>query len=85
MLSKSDNIEFMISDNVDEVIEEIFGLLLNGYQIGSETSMRDCHFVFDYVHSFYWKFQKISSNRGESSKDYPNKIKKQKSNHKYYQ
>ena len=37
MHSKRDNIGFMIYDNADEVIEEIFEWLLNRYQIGLET------------------------------------------------
>ena len=32
MLSKSDNLEIMISDKADEVIEELFKSLLNTYQ-----------------------------------------------------
>ena len=33
MHSKSNNIEFMIYDNADEVSKELFGSLLNKYQI----------------------------------------------------
>ena len=40
MHSKSNNIELMSYDNVNEVVNEIFGLLLSRYQIGLETSMR---------------------------------------------
>ena len=39
--------EFMIYDNADEVIKEIFEPLPNKYQIASETSMRGSNFVFD--------------------------------------
>ena len=31
MLAKSDNIEFMIYDNADEVVKELFDLLLTKY------------------------------------------------------
>ena len=45
MLSKSDNIEFMI--------EELLESLLNKYQIGLETSLKDSDFIFGYAHLFY--------------------------------
>ena len=37
MHSKSDNIENMISDNLDEVMQELHQVLLSTYQIGLET------------------------------------------------
>ena len=37
MYSKTDNIEFIIYDNTDEVVEELFESLLNIYKIGLET------------------------------------------------
>ena len=37
MYSKSNNIEFAIYDNANEVIENLFESLLNRYQIGLET------------------------------------------------
>ena len=55
MHSNSDNIEFMIYDNTDEVIEELFESLLCKYQIGLETSMRRSDFIFDCVHLLYYK------------------------------
>ena len=53
MHSKSDNIEIMISDEADEVIEELFDSLKNRYQ-NNLQSMRQSEFVFDYVHLFYY-------------------------------
>ena len=53
MHSKSDNIEIMISDEADEVIEELFDSLKNRYQ-NNLQSMRGSEFVFDYVHLFYY-------------------------------
>ena len=38
MHSKSDNIEIVINDKVDEVIEKLFESLVNRHQIGLETS-----------------------------------------------
>ena len=48
MHSKSDNIEFMINDEVDEVIKELFDSLKNRYQNDVE-SMKGSELVFDYV------------------------------------
>ena len=46
---KSDNIELMVCDKANEVTEERFELLLSGYKIGLETSMRGREFFFDSV------------------------------------
>ena len=54
MHSKSDNIEVMINDKSDEVIKELFHSLKNRNQNNLE-SMKDCDFVFDYVHLLYYK------------------------------
>ena len=50
MHSKSDNIEVMANDNLGEIIEKLFDLLLYRYQIILETQMRgsDCIFVLSY-------------------------------------
>ena len=50
MHSKSDNIEVIANDNLGEIIEELFDLLLYRYQIVLETQMRvsDCIFVLSY-------------------------------------
>ena len=50
MDSISDNIEIIINDREDEVIEELFQSLPSRYQIGLETSVKDCDFIFDCVH-----------------------------------
>ena len=50
MYSKSDNMEIMINDEVDEVIEELFKPLLNRYQNNLEKLMEGSEFIFDYVH-----------------------------------
>ena len=82
---KSDNTDFMIYDNADEVTEDIFETLLNRDKIGLETSMRVTDFIFDCVHLFYYKYHKINPNRGGSYLDSPDWIKKQKSNNKSHQ
>ena len=49
MHSKSNSIEFMLYDNANEVVNEVFESLLSRYQIGLETSMRGGDFIFDSV------------------------------------
>ena len=46
MHSKSDNIEFIPYDNVNEIVYELFESFLSGYQIGLETSIRASDFIF---------------------------------------
>ena len=84
MLSKSDNIEFMINDEADEVIKELSDSLKNRYQ-NNLDSMKGSKFVFDYVQLMYYKCHKINPSRGESHIDSPDSMKKQKSNNKSYQ
>ena len=76
MHSKCGNTEFMIYDNPDEVIEELFQPILSRYQIGLETSMRGSNFIFDFAHLFYYKCHKINPNRGGSYIDSPAWLKK---------
>ena len=78
MHSKSDNIEIMMNDKADEIIEEIFDLLKNGYQNNLEY-LKGSAFVFDCVHSMYYKCHKINPNRGGSYVGCPDWIKNKKS------
>ena len=71
MDSKSNNIEIMTYDKTDKVIKERFEPLVSRYQIGLETSMSDCDFLFDYVHLLYCKCHKINLNCGGSNPDSP--------------
>ena len=59
MHSKCDNIEIMINDKSDEVIGELFQLLLFRYQIGSEIRVRVRDSIFDSVNLLYYKCHKI--------------------------
>ena len=77
MLSKSDNLEIMISDKADEVIEELFKSLLNTYQSNLEKLIRGSEFVFDYLYLLYYKCHKTNSNCDESYEDSPNWVKKE--------
>ena len=79
MHSKSDNIEIMINDEADEVIEELFQSLKNGYQNNLE-SMKGSEFVFDYIQLLHCKCHKINANCGGSYIDCPDWIKSKKNN-----
>ena len=78
MNTKSDNIEIMISNETDEIIEELFHSLLQRYQEGLEESIRRSEFAFDSVNLLYYKLHKTSLNRSGSYIDSPKwlKIKK---------
>ena len=78
--SKSDNIEFMSYDNVNEVVHKLFESLLSVYQVGLETSMRRSDFIFDSVQLLYYKCHKINFKRGGSYIDSTDWIKKKNNN-----
>ena len=78
--SKSDNIEFMSYDNVNEVVHKPFESLLSVYKIGLETSMRRSDFIFDSVELLCYKCHKINFKRGGSYIDSTDWIKKKNSN-----
>ena len=75
MHSKSNNIEIMVNDKLEDVIKELFQSLLSRYQIGMKTSMRVSDFIFDCVHLLYYKCDEISFNQGGSYIDSPDWIK----------
>ena len=56
----------MVYGDADEAIEELFKSLLNTYQIGLETSMRNSYFVFDCVNFLHYKCHKRNLKRGMS-------------------
>ena len=47
---KSDNIEIMTNDKVNEVNEEVFQSFLFRYQFTTEITMKGSSFIFDYVY-----------------------------------
>ena len=51
--TESDNTEILIDKDTDEMIQELFDLLLHRYQTILVQSMKGRHFVFDYVHESY--------------------------------
>ena len=72
---KSNNIEFAIYGNADEVIKKFFESSLNRYQIGLETSTRGSDFNFDSDDLLYSKCHNINPNCGGSYIDFPDWIK----------
>ena len=56
----------MISEDADEIMEELFKLLQNRFENILEKSMKDGECDFDYVHLLYCKCHKINPIRGGS-------------------
>ena len=52
---KSNNIELMISCNVNNIVDELFKALLSRCQGSLETSIRGSHFIFDSFQSLYFQ------------------------------
>ena len=66
MYTKCINAEIMIGSDTNEVIEDLFKSLLQGYQENLEEKMKGSEFVFDGVNSLYYDLNKISLDRGGS-------------------
>ena len=56
--SKSDDIEIMINGKADEVVKS----LLKRYQNNLEKMAKGSNFIFNYVHLFHYKCNKINLN-----------------------
>ena len=78
MNSKSDNIEIITYDNLEEIIEELLESLLSRYQIGLGTPMTGSDFIFDCVNLLHYKCHKINSKCDRSFIDSLGWIKKKK-------
>ena len=78
MHTKSDNIEFMLGNETNEIIEELFESLLQKYQEGLEEKMRGSEIVFDSIDLLHYNLYKISLNRGGSYIDSPKWLKNKK-------
>ena len=78
MHTKSDNTEITISNETDEIVEELFEYLLQKYQGGLEKAMKGSEFVFDSVDLLYYKLHKISLNIDGSYIDSPEWLKNKK-------
>ena len=78
MHSDSDNIETRIYEQTNEVIRELFELLLYRYQIGLKISIKGSDFTTDSVNLLHCKCHKVILNHGGSFVDSSDLIKKQK-------
>ena len=63
---KSNNIEFMLYDNANEVVNKLFESLLSRYRTGLETPMRVSNVIFDSAQLLYYKCHKKNFKRGGS-------------------
>ena len=63
MHTKSDSIEIMKSNEIDEIIEKLFKSLLQRCQEGFEESMKGSEFIFHSVNLLFYHLQKTSRNR----------------------
>ena len=61
--SKTDNVEFMSYDNVNDIVSR--------YQDNLQTSMRESDFIFDLVQLLYCKCHRINFRLGEPYIDSP--------------
>ena len=76
MHAKSDNVEIMSHDNVNDINDKLFESLRSRYQGNSETSMERSDFIFNSVQALYYKCHIINFGRGGSYIDSPDWIKK---------
>ena len=58
--TKSNNIEFMMGSETDEIIKDLFKSLLQKYQEGLEESMKGSEFIPDSANLFHYHLQKIN-------------------------
>ena len=63
MHSKSDNIEFILYDNANEVLNGLFESLLLRYQIGLKTSVRGINFIFNSLKLLHYEYRKTNFTR----------------------
>ena len=66
MQAKSNNVEFMFYDNVNDVVDGLFKSLRSRYQHDLETSITGNDFIFNSVQFLYYKCHKVNFGRGGS-------------------
>ena len=79
MYTRSDNVEIMFGDDNDDIIEQLFELLLQKYEENLQNKMKGSEFEFDGVNLLYCDFNKTSVNRSGSYIDSPKWLKDKKS------
>ena len=78
MYTKSDNEDIMTGVNTNDVVEELFKIILERYQTGLQESMRGSEFVFGCVNELHYKLHKVDLNIGRSYIDSPRWLKNKK-------
>ena len=76
--TKSHNIKIMMGNETNEIIEKLFGFLLQNYRKDLQESMTGSEFVSDSIDLLYYHPQKIGLKRGRSYIDSPEKLKNKK-------
>ena len=79
MYTRSDNEEFMIGDNTNEIIKSLFESFLQRFEENLQEKMRGSDFGFDGINFFNYNFNKTSIFRGGSYIDSPKWLKDKKS------
>ena len=77
--TRSDNIEIIFGDDNDDIIEQLFELLLQICEENLQNKMRGSEFEFDGVNFLYYDFNKTIINIGGSYIDSPKWLKDKKS------
>ena len=78
MYTRSDNEEFMIGDNTNEMIKSLFESFLQRFEENLQEKMRGSDFGFDGINFFNYNFNKTSIYRGGSYIDSPKWLKDKK-------
>ena len=60
MHTKSNNVEIMMGNEIDQIIDKLFESFLQKYQERLEESMKGSRFICDSVDLVHYHFQKIS-------------------------
>ena len=79
MYTRSDNKEFMSSDDTNEIIKLLFESFLQRFEENLQNKMRGSKFKFDRINFFYYSFNKTSICRGGNYIDSPKWLKDKKS------
>ena len=79
MYTRSDDDEFMNSNDTEEVIKLLFESFLQKYEENLQEKMKRSDFEFDGVNFLYYDFNKKSIYRGGSNIDLPKWLKDKKS------
>ena len=79
MYTRSDNEEFMIGDDTNEVIKSLLESFLQKFEENLQEKMRGSDFGFDGINFFNYNFNKTSIYRGGSYIDSPKWLKDKKS------